>query len=42
VWNALTRKGLARSEYPHRIALTREGLAYDTGMAGELLRHGGH
>jgi hypothetical protein len=42
VWNALTRKGLARSEYPHRIALTREGLTYDTGLAHEILRHGGH
>lgn len=41
VWNALSRKGLARSEYPHRIALTREGLSYDTGMADEILRHGG-
>lgn len=42
VWNALSRKGLARSEYPHRIALTHEGLAYDTGMAGEILRQSGH
>lgn len=42
VWNALTRKGLAKSEYPHRIALTREGLGYDTGLADQILRHGGH
>jgi hypothetical protein len=42
VWNALTRKGLARSDWPHRIALTPEGLSYETGMAGEILRHGGH
>ena len=42
VWNALSRKGLARSEYPHRISLTQEGLAYDTGMADEILRHGAH
>ena len=42
VWNALTRKGLARSEWPHRIALTPDGLSYETGMAGEILRHGGH
>ena len=41
VWNALTRKGLARAEYPHQIALTPEGLGYDTGMADEILSHGG-
>jgi len=42
VWNALTRKGLARAEWPHRIGLTPEGLSYETGMAGEILRRGGH
>ena len=42
VWNALARKGLARSEYPHRIALTREGVAYETGLADQILRRGGH
>jgi len=43
VWNALTRKGLARAEWPRQIALTRDGLAYDTGMADEILRRGaGH
>ncbi len=42
VWNALGRKGLARAEWPHRIALTRDGLSYDTGLAGEILRRGGH
>ena len=42
VWNALTRKGLARAEYPHQIALTQAGLGYDTGMAGEILRSGSH
>jgi hypothetical protein len=42
VWNALTRKGLLRTEWPHRIALTQEGLAYDTGLAGEILHQGGH
>ena len=40
VWNALTRKGLARSEWPRQIALTRDGLSYDTGMADEILRRG--
>ena len=42
VWNALTRKGLAHAEYPHRIALTPEGLGYDTGLADQILRRGGH
>ena len=42
VWNALTRKGMIRAEWPHRIALTPEGLSYDTGLADEILHHGGH
>jgi hypothetical protein len=42
VWNALTRKGVARSDWPRQIALTAEGLGYDTGLAGEILHKGGH
>jgi hypothetical protein len=42
VWNALTRKGMVRSEWPHQIALTQEGLSYDTGLADQILRRGGH
>jgi hypothetical protein len=42
VWNALTRKGMIRAEYPHRIALTPQGLAYETGLADQILHHGGH
>lgn len=42
VWNALTRKGLARADYPRQMILTAEGLAYDTGLAGEILHKGGH
>jgi len=42
VWNALTRKGLIRAEWPNRIALTAEGLAYETGLADRILHHGGH
>ena len=42
VWNALTRKGLLKSEWPHNIALTPDGLAYDTGMLDRILHHGGH
>ncbi len=32
VWSALVRKGLARIEGPIAIALTAEGLSYDTGL----------
>ena len=42
VWNALARKGLARADYPRQIALTAEGLDYDTGEAREVLRGGSH
>jgi len=38
VWNALTRKGLARADWPHTITLTAEGLGYDTELSGEILR----
>jgi len=38
VWNALTRKGLARADWPNAIVLTTEGLAYDTGIDREILR----
>jgi hypothetical protein len=42
VWNALTRKGLARGDWPNAITLTREGVSYDTGLAGEILHRSGH
>lgn len=47
VWNALERKGLARAGWPTEITLTKEGLAYETGLRDELLGghahgHGGH
>ncbi len=32
VWSALARKGLARIEGPIAIALTAEGVSYDTGL----------
>jgi hypothetical protein len=41
VWNALVRKGMVEAEWPHRITLTPEGLAYDTGLADEILHRGG-
>jgi len=42
VWNALTRKGLAHGDWPHQIALTPGGLAYDTGLSGEILKKSEH
>jgi hypothetical protein len=42
VWNALTRKGLARAQWPDSITLTPEGVSYDTGLADKILRHSGH
>ena len=42
VWHALERKGLARADWPHSIALTAEGLAYETGLSGEVLAASPH
>ena len=42
VWSALVRKGMIEAEWPHRIALTPDGLSYDTGLADEILHRGGH
>lgn len=43
VWNALTRKGLARSDWPNgSITLSAGGLAYETGLADEILHRSGH
>jgi hypothetical protein len=42
VWNALSRKGLARAEWPREIALTVEGLNYDTGEARNILKRASH
>ena len=42
VWNALTRKGLARSDWPNGITLTPDGLAYDTGLGDEILHRSSH
>lgn len=42
VWNALARKGLARSEWPAALIMTAEGLTYDTGLAAEILHRGSH
>ena len=37
VWNALERKGLAKPTWPTEITLTKEGLAYDTGLKDKIL-----
>jgi hypothetical protein len=42
VWNALMRKGLIKAEWPHQIALTPAGVAYETGIADQVLHRGGH
>ena len=42
VWNALTRKGMIKSDWPHQIALTPDGLNYDTGLVDEMFSRSGH
>ena len=42
VWNALTRKGIARAEWPRQLTLTVQGLTYDTGLAEEILQRSTH
>lgn len=42
VWNALQRKGLARSMFPDAIALSDEALTYDTGLADQILHKSDH
>ena len=39
VWAVLERKGLIRSSFPLAVALTPDGLAYDTGLRDVIL-HG--
>jgi hypothetical protein len=42
VWNALTRKGVARGDWPHSITLTMAGMNYETGIADEILHGSNH
>jgi hypothetical protein len=42
VWNALSRKGLARSDWPQGITLTLDGLNYDTGLGEEIFHPAEH
>ena len=42
VWNALSRKGLARGDWPTQITLTPDGLSYETVVADEILKRATH
>jgi hypothetical protein len=42
VWAALERKGLIKSMFPLAAALTPAGLAYDTGLAEQILHRAHH
>lgn len=42
VWKALERKGLAKADFPSTIMLTSQGLAYDTGLTGDMVRPSDH
>ncbi|MDP6602804.1 MAG: hypothetical protein QGG17_01270 [Rhodospirillales bacterium] len=42
VWKALERKGLARAFFPHGIALTPDGQAFDTGLGETILIRADH
>ncbi|MPY68561.1 MAG: hypothetical protein GEU92_00585 [Alphaproteobacteria bacterium] len=42
VYTALERKGLARSFYPLGIALTLDGVVYDTGVSDRILHRADH
>ena len=42
VWKALERKGLARPFFPFGIALTPDGISYDTGLDRTILHRADH
>jgi hypothetical protein len=42
VWVALDRKGLIKSGFPDRAIVTPAGLAYDTGVADQILHGSDH
>lgn len=42
VWVALERKGLIKSSFPYALTLTKDGLAYDTGVAEQILHGSDH
>lgn len=42
VWAALERKGLIRGSFPMALALTKDGVDYDTGIADQVLHGSDH
>jgi len=42
VWTALERKGLIKGAFPFAVTLTKEGVAYDTGLADQILHGSDH
>ena len=42
VWRALERKGLARSNFPMAITLTKSGIDYETGLSERLAHPSDH
>ncbi|CAA7611542.1 conserved hypothetical protein [Candidatus Terasakiella magnetica] len=42
VWVALERKGLIKAAFPMGVTMTKDGLAYDTGMTDEILHGSDH
>ncbi len=42
VWTVLERKGLIRGSFPFALSLTPAGLAYDTGIADQILHGSDH
>lgn len=41
-WVALERKGLIRGSFPFAVTVTKDGLDYDTGIAGQILHGSDH
>ncbi len=41
-WAALERKGLIRGAFPHAVTLTKDGVAYDTGLRDKILHGSDH
>lgn len=41
-WVALERKGLIRSGFPDNVVLTKDGVAYDTGIGAQILHGSDH
>ncbi len=42
VWKALERRGLAKPFFPLGIALTPDGVSYDTGLSDSILHRSDH